>query len=174
MLYLDMHPFVELAKKTVEEYVRKGKIPSPPSNIPEEMNKKAGVFVSIKKRGQLRGCIGTFLPTTDNIYEEIVRNAIAAATQDPRFSPVQEQEIPELEFSVDILSPPQPVRDLNELDPKKYGVIVMKGWKRGLLLPDIEGVNTIDEQLKIAKLKAGISPFDSDVEIYKFKVERYK
>ncbi len=169
-----MNPFVELAKKTVEEYIRKGTIPSPPSKIPEEMNKKAGVFVSIKKRGQLRGCIGTFLPTTENIYEEIVRNAIAAATQDPRFSPIQEEELPDLEFSVDILSPPEPVRDLTELDPKKYGVIVMKGWQRGLLLPDIEGVNTVDEQLKIAKLKAGISPFDSDVEIYKFKVERYK
>ncbi len=169
-----MNPFVELAKKTVEEYIRKGTIPSPPSKIPEEMNKKAGVFVSIKKRGQLRGCIGTFLPTTENIYEEIVRNAIAAATQDPRFSPIQEEELPDLEFSVDILSPPEPVRDLTELDPKNYGVIVMKGWQRGLLLPDIEGVNTVDEQLKIAKLKAGISPFDSDVEIYKFKVERYK
>ncbi len=169
-----MNPFVELAKKTVEEYIRKGTISSPPSKIPEEMNKKAGVFVSIKKRGQLRGCIGTFLPTTENIYEEIVRNAIAAATQDPRFSPIQEEELPDLEFSVDILSPPEPVRDLTELDPKKYGVIVMKGWQRGLLLPDIEGVNTVDEQLKIAKLKAGISPFDSDVEIYKFKVERYK
>jgi len=169
-----MHPFVELAKNTVEEYVKTGKIPTIPDQIPPEMNKKAGVFVSIKKKGQLRGCIGTFIPATENIYTEIVRNAIASATEDPRFPPVHAKELQELEYSVDILSPPEPVKSLDELDPKKYGVIVVKGWQKGLLLPDIEGVNTIDEQLRIAKLKAGIDPYDSDVEIYRFKVERYK
>lgn len=174
LLYLNMHLFVEIAKKTVEEFIKKGKIPPIPKDIPEEMRKKAGVFVSIKKRGQLRGCIGTFMPTMENIYEEIVRNAIAAATEDPRFPPVHEKELDELEYSVDILSPPEPVKSLDELDPKKYGVIVVKGWQRALLLPDIEGVNTVDEQLRITKLKAGIDPHDSDVEIYKFKVQRYK
>lgn len=169
-----MHPFVKLAKKTVEEYVKTGKIPPTPEKIPPEMQKKAGVFVSIKKKGQLRGCIGTFLPTTENIYTEIVKNAIASATQDPRFPPVHPDELQQLEYSVDILSPPEPVKSLDELDPKKYGVIVIKGWKKGLLLPDIEGVNTIDEQLRIAKLKAGIDPHDSDFELYKFKVERYR
>ncbi|GAB6184139.1 AmmeMemoRadiSam system protein A [Thermodesulfovibrio hydrogeniphilus] len=169
-----MHPYVELAKKTIEEYFKTGKMPSVPKEIPEDMKRKAGVFVSIKKRKQLRGCIGTFLPTTENIYTEIVRNAIAAATQDPRFPPVHPTELDELEYSVDILNPPEPVKSLDELDPKKYGVIVVKGWQKGLLLPDIEGVDTVDEQLRIAKLKAGINPFDSDVEIYKFTVERYK
>ncbi|MCX8033874.1 MAG: AmmeMemoRadiSam system protein A [Thermodesulfovibrio sp.] len=169
-----MHPYVEIAKKTIEEFVKTGKIASIPKEIPEGMKKKAGVFVSIKKRGQLRGCIGTFMPATENIYSEIIRNAIAAATEDPRFPPVHENELTDLEYSVDILSPPEPVRNLDELDPKKYGIIVIKGWQKGLLLPDIEGVNTVDEQLRIAKLKAGIDPFDPDVEIYKFKVERYK
>ncbi|MCX7988238.1 MAG: AmmeMemoRadiSam system protein A [Thermodesulfovibrio sp.] len=169
-----MHPYVEIAKRTIEDFVKTGKISSIPKEIPEDMKKKAGVFVSIKKRGQLRGCIGTFMPATENIYTEIIRNAIAAATEDPRFPPVHESELPELEYSVDILSPPEPVRNLDELDPKKYGIIVIKGWQKGLLLPDIEGVNTVDEQLRIAKLKAGIDPFDPDVEIYKFKVERYK
>ncbi|GAB5046643.1 AmmeMemoRadiSam system protein A [Thermodesulfovibrio sp. TK110] len=169
-----MHPYVELAKKTVEDYVKTGKIPAIPENIPPDMKRKAGVFVSIKKKGQLRGCIGTFLPATENIYTEIVRNAVASATEDPRFPPVQPQELEDLEYSVDILSPPEPVKSLDELDPKKYGVIVIKGWQKGLLLPDIEGVNTVDEQLRIAKLKAGIDPYDSQVEIYKFKVERYR
>lgn len=169
-----MHPYVEIAKKSVEQFIKTGEIPLIPENIPEEMKRKAGVFVSLKKRGQLRGCIGTFMPTTENIYKEIVKNAIAAATEDPRFQPVHQSELSEIEYSVDILSPPEPVRSLDELDPKKYGVIVIKGWRRGLLLPDIEGVNTVDEQLKITKLKAGIDPFDTDVEIYKFKVERYK
>lgn len=169
-----MHPYVELAKKTVEEYIRTGKTPSVPEQIPPDMTEKAGVFVSIKKKGKLRGCIGTFLPATENIYTEIVRNAVAAATQDPRFPPVDISELNELEYSVDILSPPEPVKSLEELDPKKYGIIVVKGWQRGLLLPDIEGVNTVDEQLAIAKLKAGIDPYDTDFEIYKFTVQRYR
>lgn len=169
-----MHPYVELAKKTVEEYIKTGKVSSVPEQIPENMTKKAGVFVSLKKKGKLRGCIGTFLPATENIYMEIIRNAIAAATQDPRFPPVDISELNELEYSVDILSPPEPVKNLDELDPKKYGIIVVKGWQRGLLLPDIEGVNTVDEQLTIAKLKAGIEPHDPDCEIYKFTVQRYR
>ncbi|MEN2985451.1 MAG: AmmeMemoRadiSam system protein A [Thermodesulfovibrionaceae bacterium] len=169
-----MHPYVELAKKTVEEFIKFGRIPEKPAEIPEDMKRKAGVFVSIKKKGQLRGCIGTFLPATENIYNEIVRNAVAAATEDPRFPPVSANELHELEYSVDILSQPQPVKNLDELDPKKYGIIVVKGWQKGLLLPDIEGVNTVDEQLTIAKMKAGISPYDSDIEIYKFTVQRYK
>lgn len=169
-----MHPYVELAKKTVEEYIRTGKTPSVPEQIPPDMTEKAGVFVSIKKKGKLRGCIGTFLPATENIYTEIVRNAVAAATQDPRFPPVDISELNELEYSVDILSPPEPVKSLEELDPKKYGIIVVKGWQRGLLLPDIEGVNSVDEQLAIAKLKAGIDPYDTDFEIYKFTVQRYR
>lgn len=169
-----MHPYVELAKRTVEDFVRNGIKPSIPQKIPEDMKRKAGVFVSIKKKGQLRGCIGTFLPSTENIYTEIQRNAIASATEDPRFSPVHPSELPELEYSVDILSPPEPVTTIDELDPKKYGVIVVQGHKRGLLLPDLQGVDTVDEQLRIAKLKAGIDIYDSDVEIYKFKVERYR
>ncbi len=137
-----MHPYVELAKKTIEEYTKTGKIPSVPDEIPADMKKKAGVFVSLKKKGQLRGCIGTFLPITENVYSEIVRNAIASATQDPRFPPLDVSELDEIEYSVDILTPPEPVKSLDELDPKKYGVIVVKGWQKGLLLPDIEGVDT--------------------------------
>lgn len=169
-----MHPYPALAKKAIEEYVRNKKILACPKEIPKEMQRKAGVFVSLKKEGELRGCIGTFMPTADNIYQEIARNAIAAATDDPRFYPVSPEEIEEITYSVDVLSEPEKVSDISELDPKKYGVIVAKGFQKGLLLPDLEGVDTVAEQLLITKMKAGIDPSEKDVEIFRFTVERYK
>jgi AmmeMemoRadiSam system protein A len=134
----------------------------------------AGFFVSLKKHGKLRACIGTFIPCEENIYKEIVKNAVAAATEDPRFYPVQEDELQGITYSVDVLSEPEKIKDISELDQKRYGIIIIKGHKKGLLLPDLEGVNTVDEQLRITKLKAGIDPDDKDVEILKFTVERYR
>ncbi len=168
-----MDPLVKLAKDAVETYVRTGRIIAPPENIPEEWKVRAGAFVSLKKNRQLRGCIGTISPATESLAHEVIRNAIAAATEDPRFMPVTEEELPELTYSVDILSKPEKVKDLNELDPKKYGVIVSKGLRKGLLLPDLEGVNTVAEQLSIALMKAGIRE-DEDFEVYKFTVKRLK
>jgi AmmeMemoRadiSam system protein A len=169
-----MHPYVELAKKAVEEYLKQGrKIPTP-KELPPDMQKRAGVFVSLKKHGKLRGCIGTFLPCEDNIYQEIVRNAVAAATEDPRFYPVENNELEDIIFSVDVLSEPEKVKETSELDPRKYGIIVAKDYRKGLLLPDLEGVDTVDEQLRITKMKAGIDPDDKDVEIFRFTVERFK
>lgn len=168
-----MHPYVELAKRAVEEFVRTGRALSAPPDLPPAMLIRAGVFVCLKARGQLRGCVGTFLPCAETIYQEIVRNAVCAATKDTRFSPVQERELPELSYTVDVLSAPVEVADLRELDPRKYGVIVAKGRRRGLLLPDLEGVDAVEEQLRIAMLKAGIDPSDSGVQISKFTVERY-
>ena len=168
-----MHGIVELAKKSVEEFVRYGKstpLPEPPS---PEMQGKAGVFVCIKKDGQLRGCVGTFMPCRDNIAEETIRNAIAAATEDPRFLPVEEAELERLHYTVDVLSAPEKVKDMKELDPKEYGVIVVSGQRRGLLLPDLEGVDSVDEQLRIARMKAGILPGES-AEIFRFRIKRYK
>jgi hypothetical protein len=169
-----MHPFVELAKKTIEDYVKTGARPKTPKDLPSEMQKRAGVFVSLKKKGELRGCIGTFMPCTQSIYEEIVRNAVCAAREDPRFHPVQPDELDEIDYSVDVLSEPERVESISELDPRKYGVLVVKGKRRGLLLPDLEGVDTVEYQLRIAKSKACIDPWDSDVEIYRFTVDRYK
>jgi len=164
-----------LARKTIEEYLREKKIISPPQDIPKEFQGKAGVFVSLHKKGKLRGCIGTYLPTEENIAKEIIKNAISAATQDPRFPPVEVEELKDLEISVDILSKPELIRSTKELDPKKYGVIVSKGWQRGLLLPDLDGVNTIKEQLDIAKQKAGLwGVSDEELEIQRFTVTRYK
>lgn len=168
-----MHLFVELVKKTVELYVREGRIIKPPDPLPPEMCEKAGVFVSLKKHGELRGCIGTYMPSCDCIGNEIINNAISAATKDPRFSPVEEDELKNLTYSVDVLSCPEKVNNLNELNPKKYGIIVVSGYRRGLLLPDLEGVDTVQEQLRITKMKAGIPPHE-DVEIYRFEVKRYK
>ena len=168
-----MHSLVKLAKDTVEKYIIKGEIISHPAELTPEMQNKAGVFVSIKKKGELRGCIGTYSSTTENVASEIIQNAISAATQDPRFSPVAPLELKELEYSVDVLFPPEKVDGPEALDPKRYGVIVKKGNRRGLLLPDLEGINTVKEQIRIAALKAGISQ-EEDVELYRFEVKRYK
>ncbi len=169
-----MHPFVALARKAIEEYVIHRKVLRPPDEVPDDMKEKNGVFVCLKRGNDLRGCIGTFLPTSANLYEEIVKNAVAAATEDPRFYPVLESDLEALQYSVDVLSEPERVKDLLELDPKKYGIIVIKGGRKGLLLPDLEGVDTVEEQLRITKMKAGIDPGDKDVEIFRFSVERYK
>lgn len=167
-----MHPLVELAKKSVETYIREGRMIKPPDPLPPEMSEKAGVFVSLKKHGQLRGCIGTFMPSCESTGAETIRNAISAATQDYRFSPVKEDELGELVYSVDVLSCPEKVKDTSELNPKKYGVIVVSGHRRGLLLPDLEGVDTVEEQLRITRMKAGILPHE-EIEIYRFEVKRY-
>jgi len=168
------HPYVDLARKSIEYYLKTGKPLKSPSELSDDFKIKAGVFVSLKKKGLLRGCIGTFMPTRDNIFEEIVINAISASQEDPRFPKVNPDELSEIDISVDVLSEPMMVNDISELDPKKFGVIVSKGYKRGLLLPDIEGVNTVQEQLRITKMKAGINPDDNDTELYKFTVKRYK
>lgn len=164
---------VELAKQTIEEYVKNAKIPTAPSVIDETSVQRAGVFVSIKTDdNQLRGCIGTIEPTKNTIAEEVIYNAIAAATQDPRFYPIEVKELDHLKISVDILHTPEKVNSLNELDPKNYGVIVSSDGRRGLLLPNLEGVDTVESQLEIAKMKAGISE-SQDINIQRFKVDRY-
>jgi len=167
-----MHPYAALAKSAIEEYVKNKKVLGAGAEIPEDMKRRAGVFVCLKVRGNLRGCIGTFHPCCKNIHDEIVRNAISASTEDPRFSMVRPDELEDIDYSVDVLSEPEK-SNVSELDPKKYGVIVVKGGRRGLLLPDLNGVNTVEEQLRITKMKAGIIPDDEDVEIYRFTVDRY-
>jgi AmmeMemoRadiSam system protein A len=137
------------------------------------MKGRAGVFVSIKEKGELRGCIGTFAPTRKNIAEEIIANAIAAGTEDPRFPPIEAWELKDLEISVDVLSQPEKVNSPSELDAKKYGVIINAGGVRGLLLPDLEGVNTPEEQISICRRKAGIGE-NEPVELFRFGVKRYK
>jgi AmmeMemoRadiSam system protein A len=168
-----MHPLVKLAKETVEQYVHDGIVVKPTDNSAPHMTEKAGVFVSLKKNGELRGCIGTFQPTTENVAAEVIQNAISAATQDPRFLPVNAMELDHIEYSVDVLSEPEKITSKKELDPKKYGVIVKSGDRKGLLLPDLEGVDTVDEQISIASMKAEIY-LEESIELYRFEVKRYR
>ncbi|MFC1911537.1 AmmeMemoRadiSam system protein B [Chloroflexota bacterium] len=170
---VEMHPLVKLARKTVETYVKEGKIPPPPGRLTREMKERAGVFVSIHKLGDLRGCIGTFEPKQKNVAAEIMNNAISSATRDPRFPPVSPEELEHLDYKVDVLTTPEPVADESHLDSKKYGVIVESGFRRGLLLPDLEGVDTVDYQIDICRQKAGIAP-DEPIKLYRFEVKRYK
>ncbi|MBA7559861.1 hypothetical protein ES708_01478 [subsurface metagenome] len=167
-----MSPLVQLARKTVETFVREDKVIEPGELTPE-MKEKAGVFVTLHKHSELRGCIGTFEPTQDNVAQEVVANAISSATRDPRFPPVASSELKDLDYSVDVLTSPEPIDSQDQLDPKKYGCIVEAGWRRGLLLPDLEGVDTVDYQIDICRQKAGITP-DEPVKLYRFEVKRYK
>jgi len=187
-----MNPLVSLAKFTVENYIREGKMISPPADLPKEfLKKRAGTFVTIEKNGQLRGCIGTYLPIRENIAEEVIYNAIAAATEDYRFGPIEKKELSSLSYTVYILSEPELVREIKELDPKKYGIIVktmpitgptgidvvFNGHfvaKTGLLLPDLEDVDTIEKQISIACQKGGINPTREKILIYRFTAEKYQ
>ncbi|MEE8418790.1 MAG: AmmeMemoRadiSam system protein A, partial [Dehalococcoidales bacterium] len=165
-------PIVKLARQAVEAYIREGKTFQPSELVPE-MKEEAGVFVSIHKHDDLRGCIGTFEPTKGSIAEEIVTNAISSATRDPRFHPVTVDELKNLDYSVDVLTKPEPVENRDLLDAKKYGVIVQAGYRRGLLLPDLEGVETVEQQIDICRQKAGIGPSEQVI-LYRFEVKRYK
>ena len=203
-----MDKFVSLAKAAVETYVRSGKVIRPPIPLPKELNRRAGVFVSIHKitpfvnitssvikerfRGalhpmelydgyqpaankeELRGCIGTYSPTKENLALEIIHNAVETATRDPRFLPITIGELPALHYSIDILSTPETVIKITDLDVKRYGLIVTAaGGRKGLLLPALEGVETVEQQLEICKLKAGILP-EEKVNLQRFTVERHK
>lgn len=164
---------MRLARKTIEEYARTGRAGGIPKGLPEEMYKdRAGVFVSIKKAGRLRGCIGTICATCPSIAEEIVHNAVSASAKDPRFSPIGTEELDNLTISVDVLGDMEPIGSPEGLDVKRYGVVVTKGCRRGLLLPNLEGVDTVEDQIAIAKQKAGIGP-EEEVQLERFEVVRH-
>ena len=166
-------PYVRLARETVESWVLDRNTPGVPEWATAEMKQnRAGVFVSIHKDGKLRGCIGTFLPTRESIAKEIISNAVSASTRDPRFDPIGPEELKWLEINVDVLSAPEPVSGKEALDVKKYGVIVSSGSRRGLLLPDLDGVDTVDEQVDIARRKAGIREKEP-VTLERFEVVRH-
>jgi MEMO1 family protein len=164
----------ELARQTVETYVRTHKTPEITDVLDGIEVQKAGAFVSIKtKEGDLRGCIGTIKATTESITEEIINNAVSAAFNDPRFSPVEEHELKNLRYSVDVLHEAEPVASFSQLDPKVFGIIVISAsGRQALLLPDLEGLDTIEKQVSACMRKAVI-PVNEKVSIFRFKVDRY-
>ena len=175
-------PYVKLARATIEQFVKTGRKLKFPADLPaglaealpeEAAKERAGAFVSVHKNGMLRGCIGTIGPVQDSIAEEIISNAISAVSRDPRFERVREDELELLEINVDILGKPENIDGPDQLDVKRYGVIVSCGARKGLLLPDLEGVDTVEEQIDIARRKGGISP-DDDYRLQRFEVVRYK
>ena len=166
-------PFVRLARVSLESYVRQRQVIPVPEGLPAELTqRRAGAFVSIHKHGQLRGCIGTIAPTRESLAEEIIHNAISASTRDPRFYPVTPEELDDLEINVDVLGEPEEIQSESELDVKRYGVIVTSGLRRGLLLPDLEGVDTAAQQVAIARQKAGIGAREP-VKLQRFEVVRH-
>jgi AmmeMemoRadiSam system protein A len=173
------HPLVKLARETIEEYVRNRRVPpSPPEDeLSPEMKQQGGVFVSIKKKGQLRGCIGTIEPRQTSVAEEVIQNAVSAATRDPRFPPIGPGELKDLQISVDVLTAPEPIDSVDQLDPKRYGLIVQSlanPLKRGLLLPDLPSIRTAQEQFHHTRVyKAGIADEDEPIQMYRFEVVRY-
>lgn len=175
------HPYVQVAREAVHQYIRTGKeIDSEKSLtkileknwLKENLKKQAGVFVSLHLYGNLRGCIGTIMPAYDNLIDEIIQNAIASATKDPRFPHVELEELNDLSVKVDVLGEMEGVESTESLDPQKYGIMVESAYKRGVLLPDLEGIDTVAKQLEIVKQKAGIGQ-DEAMTIYRFEVQRF-
>lgn len=166
------HPLVDLATQSVKHHLENGQSLPCPDPLPEELQLQAGTFVSIKKNGLLRGCIGTITPKYANLAEEVIQNAIKAANEDPRFPAIEIDELEQLTFSVDVLTKPLKIGDLTSLDVKRYGLIVRSENKRGLLLPDLENIRTPDQQLKVCLKKGGIKESDN-YELYRFEVKRH-
>lgn len=171
-----MDKYTQLARKAIEEYVNNKIVIKTPAGLPEEFySRRAGVFVTIFKDGELRGCIGTYMPVREDIAKEIIENAVSACSRDYRFSPVKKSELWDLKYEVSILSKPQLLEDKEKHDPKKHGLIVQCADGRlGLLLPDLEGVDTLEEQFEICCQKGGIDPEKDETTLYFFTVEKHE
>ncbi len=168
-----MDVYVALARASFEAYTRERTVIAVPDGLPDELTgRRAACFVSLHEHGQLRGCIGTLAPVRSSLAEEIIYNAISACSGDPRFSPVEECELDDIVCNVDVLGEPEDIPSPECLDVKRYGVIVSRGMRRGVLLPDLEGVDTVEEQVGIAKMKAGIGA-DEPCDLQRFEVVRH-
>ena len=166
------HPLVSLAIHSIKHYIEKGHPLPCPDPLPEAMKIQAGTFVSIKKNTLLRGCIGTIQPKYANLAEEVIQNAIKAASEDPRFPPIEKKELDQLTITVDVLTAPEKIDDTSSLELKRYGLIVRHKGRQGLLLPDLENIKSVDQQLKVCLKKGGVKKSDP-YELYRFKVKRF-
>ncbi|HEV8307935.1 MAG TPA: AmmeMemoRadiSam system protein A [Methylomirabilota bacterium] len=162
-----------LARAAVERYVQTGLPAEPPPDLPSELRQAHGVFVTIRVRGELRGCVGTLAPSRPDVAREIIAAATAAATRDPRFPPVRPGELTDLSYEVDIVGALEAVRGLESLDPKVYGVLVEGSGHRGVLLPGLDGVKDAGHQVRLARAKAGI-PETATVQLSRFVVRRFR
>ena len=167
------HPYVSLARESVGHFLNHHTKLSCPDPLSQDLQARTGAFVSIKKKRQLRGCIGTLEPSEANLAVEIIENALKAALHDPRFSPVSVEELEDLSYSVDVLRPLEKISSASELDPKVYGLVVRSNGKQGVLLPDLEGVDSIADQIRICRDKGKIAD-DEPLEMYRFRVDRYR
>jgi len=167
------HPYVSLAQESIHHYLNYSEKLSCPNPLSKDLTSRSGTFVSIKKLKQLRGCIGTLEPCEPNLAKEIIENALKAALHDPRFSPVTAEELQHLTYSIDVVRPLEKISDVSELDPTVYGLVVRSNGKQGVLLPDLEGVDSTAEQIQICRAKGKI-PDDEPIEMYRFKVERFR
>jgi hypothetical protein len=172
MVSPNSHPLVELAKQAIREYLGTGTVIPAAAALRAVFPQPSGVFICLKINGQLRGCVGTYQPTQPTVADEVITNAIASATRDPRFRSLRLMELDRIECSVDVLTRPVPAVH-GDLDPQRFGVLVVQGSKRGLLLPALEGIHTADQQIRTAKEKAGITT-DSEYSLYRFDVQRYR
>lgn len=164
------HPLVVLARKAIAAHLSGEPLPKPEDYL--DQGPPSGAFVSLKEGGQLRGCIGTLRAVQNSLAKEVMENAVSAATRDPRFQPLTLEELDGITISVDVLGIPENVAGLDELDPQRYGVIVQSGFRKGVLLPDLPGITTSEEQVRIARMKAGIGP-EERIDLLRFEVKRY-
>ena len=171
---MDTHPYVKLAVQAVHYFLSEGKPMPCPSPVPDGMNDQSGTFVSIKKKTnrELRGCIGTVTPNQDNLAKEIIQNAVNAATRDPRFESVTKEELDQLRFSVDVIGSMELINNPEQLNPRQYGLSIKYKEHHGILLPDLEGIDTVQRQIDIC-LKKGNIPKNEPYQMYRFEVERY-
>jgi len=170
---MQTHPYVSLAQESIHHYLNYSEKLSCPNPLSTDLNSRSGAFVSIKKLRQLRGCIGTLEPCEPNLAMEIIENALKAALHDPRFSPITTEELQDLTYSIDVVRPLEKVPDASALDPKIYGLVVRSNGKQGVLLPDLDGVDSIEKQIQICRSKGRIAD-DEAIEMYRFKVERFR
>jgi len=183
-----MNDLIKLAKKVVEEKIKNNKIISPEDVLGvdhESFNERKAVFVTLKKKGELRACIGTYLPSEKSLAEEIVKNAIGAATKDYRFGPLKKEELPDIDYEIQVLNNPEPIEDKDDLDPERYGIVVKKlpqekndvslkeTTKTAVLLPDLEGINNVEKQLMVACRKAGINPAQNKIKVWRFTTDKF-
>lgn len=169
-----MHPFIILAHQAIAAYLKTGQIISPSTPLPDDMTQPRPLFVSLHTAdGTLRGCRGILAPTQSNLAETIIQTAVASAIDDPRFPPMRPEELEGLDVKIDLLSPMEPVNDINELNEKVYGVLIQAGQRRALLLPDIPMVDSVPRQLELVRRKAGLSPHEP-AQLYRFTVTRYQ